>query len=176
MSLKGEFEVRRCKFYANEATGLGGSLYIYGHTGYVYVKDSDLSDAVAPLGGGAYIEWGDPVFSNCRISGNYASSRGGGIYTNEREHHYIRASEIVGNDAGEAGGGVWARGSLIAMDSTFSNSEGGSTGIHVRDEIIFRCCDYEDEVIDCNWIIVQDEECEVANRSVSFSDLKRRFR
>ncbi|MDP8239079.1 MAG: S8 family serine peptidase [Candidatus Hatepunaea meridiana] len=58
-------------------------------------------------GGGIRCSESNPIISSCRISGNYAGTRGGGISCEPDANPRILDCTILNNQAGSGGGGVW---------------------------------------------------------------------
>ena len=106
-----------------------------------------LTNGYADIGGGLLMTGGGLV-TNCIITGNTATQRGGGAYLNTPVGH-AAASKIVnstisGNTAGHEGGGVYlVRGvSVSAVENSIirGNVAGRAGGVEVTDRCWVRNC------------------------------------
>jgi hypothetical protein len=106
-----------------------------------------LTNGYADIGGGLLMTGGGLV-TNCIITGNTATQRGGGAYLNTPVGH-AAASKIVnstisGNTAGQEGGGVYlVRGvSVSAVENSIirGNVAGRAGGVEVTDRCWVRNC------------------------------------
>jgi hypothetical protein len=129
-----ELTISHCVFSFNSAASGGG---IFGAAGFsqplVNITHSVISGNTATRGGAIYIDYyagsyfvgpARLTMTNSKISGNAASSLGGGLYN--RGNSVITNSTISGNmatlDAAGGGGGVYNEGHLAVINSTLSGN------------------------------------------------------
>jgi uncharacterized repeat protein (TIGR02543 family) len=107
--LYGSFTQSGGKIFNNTATLVGGGgVYICGSDSLL--SGGEISDNHAVDGGGVYIEGGlvdSFTQSGGKISGNSASSCGGGLYVWNNGRFILSGGEISGNSAADQGGGLY---------------------------------------------------------------------
>ena len=126
-------------FMDNVASDYGGA---------VYAEDSNLSFSwstfegnEARSGGGLYIDgWGSiPILlDSCMVTDNLASSRGGGVYIKGSPEVALVDTELLANEAGEHGGGIYFDSGLLDLDTcaielNVADEDGG--GIFAKDDL-----------------------------------------
>ena len=137
----GEWLIKNCSITENEAN-FGGGLYVYGESSGAVVGGVISNNTALRSGGGAYCSGGEATFSgvsitsneakwgggafvdgdntlarqytfkSCLISGNEASSTGGGIEQYEGGVASLMNCTVTSNTAGEIGGGVYRDGAI----------------------------------------------------------------
>ncbi|MEO1534221.1 MAG: right-handed parallel beta-helix repeat-containing protein [Planctomycetota bacterium] len=140
------------RFRGNDATGLGGGLYLRGDGSFV-VEDCRIDNNTAirtgpdaslfGFGGGIatfMLDNGDVSIVDCRINDNTAGSRGGGVYFGNSGRQTIRQSRVFGNVitmGNSFGGGISididdADGSsLIESTAIIGNESNSGAGIGI---------------------------------------------
>ena len=122
--------ISNCVIRDNVSNGFGGGVYINSSVG---VKQSQLINCVitgnsASMGGGI-CDRNSSVITNCRISNNTASTKGGGLYLYNTDKPVLRGC-IVSNNTAVNGGGIYARGKCqltncnIVMNKALASSGG----------------------------------------------------
>ncbi len=132
-----------CIVAHNEATMFGGGIYANsgGGTPHVSLINCTVIDNAASMGGGVCDRIGC-IFSNCRISNNTASTKGGGIYLyNNAEPTFKNC--VVANNTAENAGAMYARGKFTAYNSNFvaNNATESVGGLFIEDRYskMFNC-------------------------------------
>jgi len=128
--------IRNCVFTGNSAF-YGGGLW-YGGVSAPVLEDCVFIDNHAASGGAVCLvnSSSAAAFSGCRLEGNSAESRGGGIYA----YHYrfeMTGCTLRGNSAGESGGGLCVSRiypSTVERCTFVDNEAPSGGGIHVRYE------------------------------------------
>lgn len=82
----------------------GGGIMI--SSAYPILDHLIISNNEADMGGGINIYWCDPVLEDCRVFGNSAIGRGGGIYA-ENSCVTMNALSVTSNHSGYRGGGIY---------------------------------------------------------------------
>ncbi|MBR4536764.1 MAG: fibronectin type III domain-containing protein [Bacteroidales bacterium] len=101
--LRGNFEVRNCRFLDNRASSSGGAVYVQasGKSNNFNFRNCEFTGNNTPYQGGAVCDFNDYCsYFNCKISGNHADNQGGGIYGGSR----MVQCEISNNTAGSCPG------------------------------------------------------------------------
>ena len=108
-----------CKIINNISTTFGGGMYINstGGTAHVTLLNCVIADNHASMGGGVCDRVGAD-YTNCRISNNIASTKGGGIYLYNNTEPVFKNCIINNNTANNAGG-MYARGQFTAYNCDF---------------------------------------------------------
>ena len=108
-----------CKIINNISTTFGGGIYINstGGTAHVTLLNCVIADNHASMGGGVCDRVGAD-YTNCRISNNIASTKGGGIYLYNNTEPVFKNCIINNNTANNAGG-MYARGQFTAYNCDF---------------------------------------------------------
>lgn len=122
----------------NHANLSGGGMSVLGST---VIRDSSLYGNDASSGGGIDVEGGLGSFLyvvNSTISGNYANTDGGGIFSTLDAGTFIYNTTVVGNDAdhdhdenGGIGGGVYASATsrFVVVNALIAGNSVGNTPI-----------------------------------------------
>ena len=111
--------LNNCMIINNTATTYGGGIYINstGGSAHVTLNNCIIADNNAPRGGGVCDRLGAD-YTNCRISNNRASTKGGGIYLYNNTEPTLKNCIISNNTASNAGG-MYARGQFTAYNCDF---------------------------------------------------------
>ena len=111
--------LNNCNIINNTATMYGGGVYINstGGTAHVTLHNCVIMDNSASMGGGVCDRVG-AEYTNCRISNNIASTKGGGIYLYNSAEPVLKNCIISNNTANNAGG-MYARGKFTAYNCDF---------------------------------------------------------
>ncbi|MEL7484466.1 MAG: GC-type dockerin domain-anchored protein, partial [Planctomycetota bacterium] len=145
--------ITNSRFRGNDATGLGGGLYLRGDGSFV-VEDCRIDNNTAirtgpdaslfGFGGGIatfMLDNGDVSIVDCRINDNTAGSRGGGVYFGNSGTQSIRQSRVFGNVitmGNSFGGGISIDiddvngSSLIESTAVTGNEANNGAGIGVE--------------------------------------------
>jgi hypothetical protein len=113
--------VTGCTISGNIADS-GGGIF---NGGTVNITNSTLSGNSATSGGGGILNSGTATITNSTISGNHGDFGGGGIFTNPGTVTTITNSTISGNSANVGvgvGGGIYNNGTLTLTNSTISGN------------------------------------------------------
>lgn len=126
--------ISNCVIRDNVSNGFGGGIYINGSIG---VSQSQVVNCVitgntASMGGGI-CDRNSSVITNCRISNNIATTKGGGIYLYNTDKPVLRGCIISNNSAVNAGG-IYARGKcqLVNCDIVMNKATEASGGIYIE--------------------------------------------
>lgn len=118
-----------------EVSGGGISWYGFGETDYLEIRNSVIDGNSALSGGGLYISGPDSVkratIRNTTISRNIAENIGGGIASHvglDSSLLDISNSAIIGNRAGESGGGIFAQGGARLTNVIVAGNQAKSGG------------------------------------------------
>ena len=108
-----------CNIVSNAATMFGGGVYINstGGTTKVNLTNCTITDNSASMGGGVCDRIG-ATYSNCCISNNIATTKGGGLYLYNNTEPTFKSCIFANNTAKEAGG-MYARGKFTAYNCDF---------------------------------------------------------
>ncbi len=108
-----------CNIVSNTATMFGGGVYINstGGTTKVNLTNCTITDNSASMGGGVCDRIG-ATYSNCGISNNIATTKGGGLYLYNNTEPTFKSCIFANNTAKEAGG-MYARGKFTAYNCDF---------------------------------------------------------
>lgn len=135
--------IRNTLVAENEASGDGGAFYFDNATGGdVLIAASEIRDNTTGGTGGAfefYGHKGSQTIRNSTISGNNASSDGGGIYFDsdydDPDGLLVEGSTISGNFSGTRGGGIYVENSdgdggkpVVFRNSTIANNTSTDVG------------------------------------------------
>ena len=112
---------------ALDAAGDCGVLVVDAAVTDARIRDLTIREGNAQFGGGIRNE-GTLSVVGSTISGNSASSDGGGIYNTSGGTLWVTNSTISGNSAAESGGGIYNSGTLWVLNSTISGSSATSDG------------------------------------------------
>lgn len=121
-----------CKFEncistASAATGFGGAIYWDGGT--LNLSNTDITSCGAPKGAAIYVESGKVVMDSGTISGNTATTDGGGVYVASNGTFIMSGGTISGNTATNGtGGGICNEGITCLYDgATIGNASASGT-------------------------------------------------
>ncbi|MBR6930724.1 MAG: C10 family peptidase [Bacteroidales bacterium] len=108
--------LNNCTIIDNHATMYAGGVYINstGGTPRVTLNNCTITDNTASMGGGVCDRIG-AAYTNCRISNNRASTKGGGIYLYINTEPTLKNCIVSNNTAANAGG-IYSRGKLTAYN------------------------------------------------------------
>ena len=111
--------LNNCIIKNNTASMFGGGIYINSTSGtaHVTLHNCCIMDNTASMGGGVCDRIGAD-YTNCRISNNVASTKGGGIYLYNNTEPVFKNCIISNNTANNAGG-MYARGHFTAYNCDF---------------------------------------------------------
>ncbi|MBE6490484.1 MAG: DUF11 domain-containing protein [Methanobrevibacter sp.] len=99
----------------NETSGLGGALDILGN-GCTVTNVTSLNNS-AHRGGSTFIRGNNTRVEDCKLDGNNATLRGGGLNIAECENCTVTNVEINNNQAGLMGGGIY----VVSDGAQFTN-------------------------------------------------------
>ncbi len=129
----GNAMVVNCRFFGNRAR-YGGGLYCCPRSNIVSsitLRDSRIEfNQVVIDGGGVHLGDSDLLFENCEIVGNHAGQRGGGIMFANDNFSSLIGCRILDNSAGSDGGGMYLIFSfqLTITDCEISGNQSGECG------------------------------------------------
>lgn len=105
-----------CTIKHNNATMFGGGVYVNstGGTSRVFFNNCCIRDNSSSMGGGICDRLG-ANYSNCRISNNTASTKGGGIYLYNNTEPVFKNC-IFNNNTAKNAGAMYARGRFTAYN------------------------------------------------------------
>jgi len=108
-----------CNIVSNAATMFGGGVYINstGGTAKVNLTKCIITDNSASMGGGVCDRIG-ATYTNCNLSNNTATTKGGGLYLYNNTEPTFKNCIFANNTAKEAGG-MYARGKFTAYNCNF---------------------------------------------------------
>ena len=108
--------LNNCDIINNTATMFGGGVYINstGGTSRVYLNNCCIRDNSSSMGGGICDRIG-ANYTNCRISNNTASTKGGGIYLYNNTEPVFKNC-ILNNNTAKNAGAMYARGKFTAYN------------------------------------------------------------
>jgi hypothetical protein len=85
-------------------------------------------------GGGIYIDSSSPILTNVTITGNAATSDGGGMYNGSSSPSILTNVIIAGNSATGRGGGIYnSLSSPVLTNVTVAGNSGGFGGVFIDD-------------------------------------------
>jgi predicted outer membrane repeat protein len=165
--------VSDCEFTDNHAGLFGGAIASLGF-GY----DSVFTDNSATDAGGAISS--PRSLERCVFRNNEAGT-GGALELTSGPSEFIDC-EFDGNIATNSGGAVYGWGfvnTTVFKTCLFHANSAplGPTGVYPGSyRLTLECCTTNSTEWVANWLVIDDEECSVANDDVSFSELKLLFR
>ncbi len=111
--------LNNCTIINNTASMYGGGLYINstGGTARVMLNNCAIKHNNASMGGGVCDRIG-ATFTNCNISNNTATTKGGGIYLYMNTEPTFKNC-VLGNNTAKEAGGIYARGKFTAYNCDF---------------------------------------------------------
>ena len=113
----------------NEASMYGGGVYINstGGTARVFLNNCSITYNSSSMGGGVCDRIG-ATYTNCNLSNNIASTKGGGLYLYMNTEPVFKNC-VFGNNTANEGGAMYARGKFTAYNCNFvMNLANESTG------------------------------------------------
>jgi hypothetical protein len=136
-SIGGDAEISDSTFRNNSASDRGGAIFNFGATPLsspMDILDCEITENMAPYGGGVATSMGDTTISDSTIAGNQASIEGGGIYNDGLMR--VARSTLSGNEASTLGGGIHNTEEITVFDSTFEGNialaDGGGLNTYDR--------------------------------------------
>lgn len=185
--------VRYCVFANNRAhgdseMGLGGGMCCIESSPSVSYCEFTGNEALNNDGsGGGFLTWfGDPILSNCLVSGNGAAG-GGGVGVLGGSLSVIDCT-ITTNDAGNRGGGVavFGGGGFLTTLTCFNTDIRDNTALlgpdgllWVDSNAVLTCCDIDESqwyVEASGELILDNEGCEVAVQVETWGGVKALYR
>ncbi len=111
--------LNNCTIIDNTSSMYGGGIYINstGGTAHVTLHNCVIMDNSASMGGGVCDRVG-AEYTNCRISNNIATTKGGGIYLYNSANPTLKNC-IISNNTADNAGGMYARGQFTAYNCDF---------------------------------------------------------
>jgi len=120
--------VTRSTISYNSSVDNGGGVFIDSNSKLAVILDSTISHNSTARGGGLYSIGGEIVVGNSTISNNYATSRGGGVYTDNSFPAEVTIEffsvTIYSNRVGSIDGSAGDGGGLYNVDSSISMKNG----------------------------------------------------
>ena len=117
----------------NQAFQYGGGIYLDDSS--PTLSDVYISDNSAANGGGIYILESAPYIVNTSVTNNIANGGGGGVSITSTSNPIIEDCFISGNSATTKGGGIWASGGQLTINNSIINNnttedDGGGIACH----------------------------------------------
>lgn len=129
--------VTNSRFTANTSSNTGGAIFMDDNSGTQFSGNS-FSNNSASFGGAMGLEGGNISLVNNTISGNAASSQGGGIYTGFSATITLRNNTITNNTAANAGGGIYnIFDGVVNLHNTIVSGNSAPSGIECFNETTF---------------------------------------
>jgi predicted outer membrane repeat protein len=128
--------MRRCRFFANEASVAGGAIYNH-NGGFLELMECTFDDNSSEMHGGAiYNQYSSRVFVNrCTFVNNHCMENGGAIFADAAGTMDVRHSTFVGNTVADKGGAIYGGASITHCTIWQNNAGGGGRGIFVDGQI-----------------------------------------
>ena len=121
-----------CIITNNHSTGFGGGIYINSSGGGTKLNNCVITGNSAAMGGGLF-DCNSSEITNCHISNNIASTKGGGIYLfNTDKPKFLGC--VVSNNTAVEGGGIYARGKsqFNSCDIVMNKASQSSGGVFIE--------------------------------------------
>ena len=117
--LNNHVTLSNCNIIDNHATMYGGGVYINSTGGMarVTLKQCIIGGNSASMGGGVCDRIGAD-YTNCHISNNIASTKGGGLYLYNNTEPKLKNC-VINNNTAKNAGGMYARGKFTAINCNF---------------------------------------------------------
>jgi hypothetical protein len=169
--------VARCTFRNGDGAMYSGGVSWQG-SGEALMEDCLVE---SNHGGGLEI-FGAATLARCTVRGNTADYGGGGIVVDLYGDLVLEDCLVEANTAATLGGGVWVTGggALDARDSTILGNTApiGPDGyVSSSGMATLRCCTFdEDAWVIHGLLVIDNEDCVVAVRGMSWSDVRSLFR
>ena len=128
--LNGFVTLSHCTIRNNQTNAFGGGVYINsnGNNNTVSLHHCTIQGNSASMGGGI-CDRSNSTLTNCIISNNQATTRGGGIYLYNSATTQLKGC-LISNNTAQDGGGLYARGKIqlhnctVVMNEAVSSSGG----------------------------------------------------
>lgn len=134
--INGFVNLENCTIEDNTADAFGGGVYLNSSSAanQVYLNRCTIINNTASLGGGLCDRNGASI-TNCIISNNTATTKGGGIYSYNNANAILRGC-IVSNNTANEGGGIYVRGrcQLFNCDIVMNEATTAHGGIFNEDQ------------------------------------------
>ena len=165
----------------NASGDAGGGIYCFNSPSPAITNCSIVGNSGTNLGGGIYCENSAPVLTNSRVTENITTGAapdgdGGGVYCYVNSSPAFINCTIAGNSATSDGGGIycWEAAPVLSNSIVWGNSASLSGNeIYLRNiplhssTVTLRYCDYADNTVDPNNIVIGNGAVTATNCIVS---------